>query len=262
MARPLAAHDLDALAAARPLVLLFDIDGTLAPIVAHPDDARIPDDTRRALTTLAGAPGVHVGFVTGRAVDGARRMIDVPGAWVVGNHGAESTDAEARVTLHPEVAAFVPTLRGAVGLLSAALADVPGVLIEDKGFSASVHYRRVARDRVPEVAAVVDDVIRRLGLVRRDGKEVLELRAPVPVDKGTAVRSLAARLGGDGPGAMTLFAGDDVTDEDAFAALNAMRPDAMTIRVGALNEPTAARYAVGDPAELAALLERLAAARR
>ena len=262
MARPLAGRELDALAGARPLVLLFDIDGTLAPIVAHPDDARIPDDTRRVLTTLAAAPGVHVGFVTGRAVAGARRMIDVPGAWVVGNHGAESSDGEGRVTVHPEVAAFVPTLRDAVGRLRAALADVPGVLIEDKAFGAAVHYRGVARDRVPDVTAAVDDVARRLGLVRRDGKEVAELRAPVAVDKGTAVRGLAARFGGDGPGAITLFAGDDVTDEDAFVTLNAMRPDAMTIRVGAPNEPTAARYAVDDPTALAALLERLAAARR
>ena len=257
MARPLADADLDRLARARPLVLLFDIDGTLAPIVAHPDDARIPDDTRRILTTLAAAPGVHVGFVTGRSVASAREMIDVPGASVSGNHGAESSDGAGRVTAHPDVAAFVPALREAMDRLRPALAHVPGVLIEDKTLSASVHYRQVARDRVPEVTAIVDDVAGRLGLVRRNGKEVLELRAPVAVDKGTAVRALAARLGAGDPDAITLFAGDDVTDEDAFVTLRKDVGRSCTIRVGEPDVPTAARFVVPDPAALRDALARI-----
>jgi trehalose 6-phosphate phosphatase len=258
MARPLADADLDPLVRARPLVLLFDIDGTLAPIVAHPDEARIPDDTQRILTTLAAAPDVHVGFVTGRSAASARRIVDVPGAWVIGNHGAESADGQGTVTVHPEVAAFVPALRGAVGELTDALVGVPGVLIEDKALSLSIHYRNVARDRVAEVTALVDDVARRRGLVRRDGKEVLELRAPVAVDKGTAIRALAARLGAASPDAITLFAGDDVTDEDAFVALRDHAAGACTIRVGEPDAPTAARFVVPHPAALRDVLAWIA----
>jgi len=262
MARPLDDGDLAALARAQPLLLLFDIDGTLAPIVAHPDDARVPADTAVTLETLARMPGVRVAFVTGRAVADARRLIDLPGAWLVGNHGAETRDADGDVVVHVEVAAYAAALRAAVDRLRVALADVPDAAVEDKALSVTVHYRRVARERVPEVAAAVDRVADELGLARRSGKEVLELRAPVAVDKGTAVRALIERLGGREPDAAVVFAGDDVTDEDAFVALNALRPDAMTIRVGALSEPTAARYVVNDPAALAALLERLWAARR
>jgi trehalose 6-phosphate phosphatase len=96
------------------------------------------------------------------------------------------------------------------------------------------------------------------GLTVRDGKQVIEVRPPVPVDKGTAVVGLVRRLGVGSPGASVLFAGDDLTDEDAFRALRAAVPGAVTVRVGDEDgRPSAAEYGVDDPVALAALLAEM-----
>ena len=179
--------------------ILLDVDGTLAPIVDRPEDAGVPEETRDVLRALLGRYGL-VAAVTGRAGIVGRNLIGVDGVTVVGNHGLEL--AESSQEWVERLAEF----RGSV--------DWP---VEDKGLSLSYHYR-TAED--PDAArAELERVAERAtaqGLRARFGRMVLELMPPLDAHKGTAVRLLLARAGLS----RALFAGDDTTDLDAFAALD------------------------------------------
>jgi trehalose 6-phosphate phosphatase len=180
--------------------LVLDVDGVLAPIVARPELAAVPEETRTELRRLA-ASYLLVACVSGRAGDDARRLVGVDGVELVGNHGLELDPRAAE--LAEEVARF---------------RDEIGLPVEDKGLSLSYHYRE-AEDEAAAVRALEDvaERARAAGLDPRWGRKVLEVRPPVEANKGTAVRALlehsGARLG--------LYAGDDTTDLDAFAGLTA-----------------------------------------
>ncbi len=252
--------------AGTPLVVLLDVDGTLAPIAPRPSDAVVPAPTRMALAALADAPGVIVGVVSGRSAEDARRLVAVDRAWVVGNHGAEVIAPDGEIAVERDVARFEEAVGEATDALAAALVGRRGVIIENKRWTVTVHYRGAEADRVPqaELHEMVARVAATYGLVVSEGKKVMELRPPVPVDKGTAVLALAERVGGVGSDASVLFAGDDVTDEDAFRTLRARLPRAVTVHVdggGEGTHETAAEFVVSNPMEMGSLLAWLAAAR-
>ena len=221
--------------------LVLDVDGTLAPIVARPELARVPAATRAQLERLADRYAL-VACVSGRAGEDARRLVGVEAIVYVGNHGLE-LDPRAQ-----ELAAAIARFRDRVGLP-----------VEDKGLSLSYHYREArdeaaARRRLEEVA----DRAEAEGLDARWGRKVLEVRPPVKADKGTAVRTLLERSGAE----RGLYAGDDTTDLDAFAGLVAAGLEhAVRVAVASDEGPAALREAadlvVAGPEELARLLELL-----
>jgi trehalose 6-phosphate phosphatase len=178
--------------------ILLDVDGTLAPIVERPEDALVPEATREVLRGLVGRYGL-VGAVTGREGIVGRGLVGVEGFSVVGNHGLE---------LAPEAEEWRARLKK-----FSSTVDWP---VEDKGLSLSFHYRTAddpdrARAELERVAARA----RHEGFRARFGRMVLELVPPIEASKGTAVRELVARAGLT----RALFAGDDTTDLDAFAAI-------------------------------------------
>jgi trehalose 6-phosphate phosphatase len=221
--------------------LVFDVDGVLAPIVARPELAAVPAATKAALRQLA-PRYLLVACVSGRAGEDARRLVGVEGIEVVGNHGLE-LDPRAE-----ELAATIARFR-----------DVVGLPVEDKRLSLSYHFREAADEtaataRLEEVA----EQARAAGLDPRWGRKVLEIRPPVPADKGTAVRALLERS----KAARALYAGDDTTDLDAFAGLaDAGLEHAVRIAVASEEGPAELREAadlvVESPDELARLLEAL-----
>ena len=204
--------DLAARLVGNPLLLLLDIDGTLTPIAATPAAAVVSEHARRSLDELTHASGVHVGIVTGRSVDDARRLVGVSGAWYVGNHGLEVAPPGEDPAVSEEVAAFRHPVQVAAARLAQLVRGVPGAILENKRWSLSVHYRLAERDALPELGHRVRKIARELELDVTGGKEVLELRPPVRINKGTAALDLAARLGALDHGASILCAGDDETD--------------------------------------------------
>jgi trehalose-phosphatase len=259
------AEGLAALAAtmrARPL-LAFDFDGTLAPIVARPERAAVPAATRRVLEALVRRPRTHVAVVSGRAAADAARVAGVPRVWVIGNHGAERIDPGGRVAVDPLVASFADAVAAAARELAPAVARTDGAELEDKRWTLTVHYRRVADEAlVGALRAAAAGASRAHGLALREGKKVFELRPPVRVDKGVASLRLASELGALAPAASLLYAGDDATDEDAFRALRDADPRALTVRVASrvgvdAPTPTAAEFTVPDLPALRALLEQV-----
>lgn len=207
----------------RPLLFL-DYDGTLAPIVDDPAAAHPHADVPDLLAALVEAHPVVV--VTGRDLAAlGRLLVDGSGAPVavraVGLHGVE----EGRPGTVERRAG--EEHQAALDRLRAAVPDEEGIRVEDKGAAFAVHYRHASDERAAREAleAWAADAPETLATIW--GKAVVELR-PADVSKGTAVAAIAA----EHPDRTPVYLGDDVTDEDAFLALQALRQPAVTVKVG------------------------------
>jgi trehalose 6-phosphate phosphatase len=227
-------------AAARPDALLaFDFDGTLAPIVARPDAARMRPRTRRLLAALAEVRPCAV--LSGRArADLLGRVAGVPLRFAVGNHGAEWGE--------PREAAARGRLARAAAALRERLAGARGVWVEDKGLSLAVHYR-AAPDRAAAARAIARAVREVAGVRAFGGKAVLNVLPAGAPDKGTALLRMMRRA----RTASAIYVGDDTTDEDAFRAAAGR---GLGIRVGR-RRGSAARLTLEDQRAVDALLEAL-----
>jgi trehalose-phosphatase len=247
-----------------PLVVLLDVDGTLAPIAPTPEAAEVPAETRRTVAALAARPAVHVALVSGRSAADARRMVAVDAAWAIGNHGIETIAPGGEVSIDERAAPWRERLANAARALAGQLATIPGVFVEDKTWTLSIHYRNADPAVVPRVREAVRAAAAASGLRATEGKMVLELRPPLAVDKGTASVAFVRRVA-PGQGAGVIYIGDDRTDEDAFGALRREVPDAVTVRVAGGNDDahrtTSAEVLVADVDAVRAILERLVALR-
>lgn len=238
--------------AGEPVLVALDLDGTLAPLRDDPAAVRVPAAAGAALDRLAAA-GVPLALVSGRGLRDLVRVARVPaGTRLVGSHGGEAG------AMGPDGPVLEPTVLSDVAAatlahLTAHLAAVVGPgpsRLERKPLSVVVHTRGVAAEEAGRVAAAARAAGAAAGVDVLAGHDVVEL-VVVPTTKGAALDRLRTALGvaaGD-----LLFAGDDVTDERAFAVLD---PADVTVRVGP--GATAARFRVADPAAVAATLTALA----
>jgi trehalose-phosphatase len=219
--------------------LFLDIDGVLAPIVPRPEDARVPDETRAELRRLAGRYRL-VACVTGRASGVARAIVGVSELTYVGEHGLE-LDVRAQ-EWGPRVHAF------------AAESPWPA---ERKAHSVAFHFRTAAdHDQARATLETVEAAALKQGFRTRWGRMVLEVLPPVDASKGTAVRTLLTETGLQ----RALYAGDDTTDLDGFAALDGLDL-AVRVAVASAESPSElarrADLVVPDPAAFLELLQRL-----
>lgn len=246
--------------ATEPAGLLTDFDGTLSPIVPDPTSARLVEGAPAALSRLAERLAV-VAVVTGRAPLDARRMTGVPGLLIAGNHGTEWLEPGSdEPVASPEAAAA----RAGVREVLTRLPELPGVTVEDKGSTASVHFRNSPDpdSALPAILAALGDV-EPLGLRIGHGRQIVELRAIGLGDKGTATRAIVERFGLRG----VVVMGDDVTDLDMFAAIDELRAAGrlrgMIVGVGGRDHEVpnevvdASDVVLPGPAEAAAFLDNL-----
>lgn len=209
--------------------LFCDFDGTLAPIAARPEDARLLEGVRPVIEELRGRARL-VAFVSGRGLADLERLVDIPGCAYAGNHGMELHRVGERPQLADGVTDHLPAIRAFVAAWPQERLAAADLRMEAKGATVSVHARG-ARD--PEaarllLAQIASDALDR-GLVPTAGREVLEVRPPVAVDKGTAVRALLR----DSGARAAMYIGDDRTDADAWRAMRALRTDgALDVAVG------------------------------
>lgn len=227
------------LASSRSL-LAFDYDGTLAPIVDDPSAAQMRDETNEWLERLCEVYPVAV--ISGRSRDDVgSRLGSARVQWVVGNHGLEPGGALAHhaAEVRRVIPALVRALRGAAG-----------VVVEDKRYSITVHYRG-ADDKRAARAAILR-AARDLGSDMRviPGKQVISLVPAEGRTKGDALEEARAHFGAT----MALYVGDDVTDEDVFALDQPGR--LLGVRVGR-SRRSRAEYFLDDQGEIDALLARL-----
>lgn len=249
---------LDAFAARPQVLVALDFDGVLAPIVLDPDAARPLPRGRDAVHALAALPGVHVALVSGRTLADLRRLADPPpGASLVGSHGAQVADEAGRDA--GAAAGLDEATLDLLARVSEGLQDIAerydGAYVESKPAGAVFHTRRMTDRAAVDAAAgeAASGPGSFEGVRRTLGKEVVDLSV-VDVDKGVALQRLRESMGD----VAVLYAGDDVTDEHAFAVLDDDVGD-VTVKVG--DGATAARHRVADPEGVAHLLGHLLAAR-
>lgn len=239
------------LADAGGLLVGVDFDGTLAPIVDDPDDPEIGRAHRRALARLAARPAATAAVVSGRALGDLIDRVGLDGIVYAGNHGLElRRDGETFV--HPAASDRTPAMARVRDRIADRVADVPGCVVEDKGLTLTVHFRRTPDRRREEVRDAVEaGVAQEEDLRIEPGREILEVRPDVDWDKGAAVEFLAAEAPDDW---RTVYLGDDATDEDAFRAVG---DDGIGVLVGAERE-TDATYRLESHAAVAPFLDWLA----
>jgi trehalose 6-phosphate phosphatase len=246
--------------------VLLDIDGTLAPIVRHADDAHVPEPTRLPLIAIAKRYGL-VACVSGRRATTARRIVSLGSITYVGNHGAEILrGGQTTAEVEPAVAEWARRVQAfAVGELRGEELHRLRVRGEDKDVIFGFHWRgapdeEAAEEAVREVAARAEAQ----GFATHWGRKILEVRPPVALNKGLGVGHLLAEADVD----VALYAGDDRTDIDAFDALRAAVAkgdlrEAVCIGVASDETPReleeAADILVDGPLGVRGVLETLAA---
>lgn len=199
-----------------------DIDGTLAPIVQRPDEAHVPEKTSRLLGSL-GRRYALVACVSGRSAAEGRRLVGVGSIVYVGSHGAELLSAgESHAEVLPAFASWRDPVRRFCTKQDTKELRLLRIRLEDKGPIMAFHWRgapdeEAARRRLEGIAREAEAA----GLDTHWGRKVLEIRPPVRVDKGQAIAELVRRTGVRA----AVFGGDDVTDLDGFAALDALVAD-------------------------------------
>ena len=194
--------------------LVLDFDGTLAPIVEDPAAARMSDGLHETLAALVrGLASVAV--VSGRPAVFLGQHAAVPGVRLLGVYGTEEWRNGAAVP-DEETQRWQPMLDTARDRIAAALEGHPGLLLEDKGLAVALHWRNAPNREAAGayVARLLADIAVETGLAQEPGKFVLELRPPVALDKGSAVRSILK----DPTVRTVVYAGDDKGDLAAFTA--------------------------------------------
>lgn len=236
----------------RTLLVALDFDGVLAPLVDVPSTSRATSRSVDALHRLAGAERVRLAVVSGRPLAGLADVVEVPdGTLLVGSHGAEHGAWRAGRLVAAERPELDPARSGllaAVGAELAAAAQGSTARVEIKPAAVVLHTRRATPQDTARLTDVALELGERDGVTALRGHDVVELSV-LEVTKGDAVRRLRAQTGAD----RVLVAGDDVTDEHAFAVLE---PGDVAVKVG--SAPSAALHRVADPDALADLLQRLA----
>lgn len=224
----------------------LDVDGTLIDIAESPDAVQVDQVLLDLIDRLSHATGGAVALVSGRSISDLQSLIGTLHVPLAGQHGLERRDACGRLWMH----AAPPATKCAIKeTLAPVLKRHPGLLLEDKGLTLALHYRKA-----PQLATYAQRLLSRLvsaadgGLELQHGKCVVEIK-PAGRDKGGAVAEYLA----EEPfrSRRPVFIGDDLNDEHGFAEVN--RLNGISIKVG--KGPSCARYRVADVAEVRQWLE-------
>jgi len=251
--------------AASHVLFLSDYDGTLTPIVGRPDQAVLLPDTREKLRALAEKPAFSVGIISGRSLAELKSMVGIGGIYYGGNHGLEIEGPGLNYT-NPAAEAAGEMVRELTRQLFDGLGGIEGVIIEDKGLSLSLHYRLVGKEMEWQVADIFHQITAPWlndGKIRiTSGKKVWEVKPPIDWHKGKAVEVIVREIK-DLPGLeqlLTIYLGDDTTDEDAFKVVR--RPQGWSVFVGGESPESNADYFLVTTAEVEEFLYRLPGLKR
>jgi trehalose 6-phosphate phosphatase len=220
-----------------PLGLLFDIDGTLSPIAPTPDEARLYPGATELLHNAQ--KYAHVGIITGRAVIDGARLVNVNGLTYIGTHGLEWYDSDQigqpRVELIPQALPYTGPGKAVLDVAERELANLPGIIVERKSVGGTIHYRLTpdpeqARKRI---LATLETPVQQAHMKIGEGKCVIEVLAPLTVNKGQALRRFVEQFRLRG----IIFAGDDRTDLDAVLEVRRLRQEGLVAHAIVVQHP-------------------------
>ncbi|MEX1013518.1 MAG: trehalose-phosphatase [Waddliaceae bacterium] len=230
----------------------LDYDGTLTPIVAHADQAVLSDKMKRALIDLK--KHFVVAVISGRDLGDVKKRVGIEGIFYAGSHGFDIEGPSKRYE-NREVEQFIDSLNQAEKELKEHLKEIDGAWVERKKYSLAVHFRQVESSKEKEVERVLDQVHAQFPDLRKTfGKKVFELQPNFPWDKGKALDWLVKALEIDEKAIIPVYLGDDVTDEDAFAALE---DRGIGIAVHDESKATLASYVLKSPDEVMRFLQKV-----
>ncbi|XP_014255923.1 alpha,alpha-trehalose-phosphate synthase [UDP-forming] [Cimex lectularius] len=213
----------------KKLALLLDYDGTLAPISPHPDLAILPEPTKQLLQKLANHPDIHISIISGRKIDNLKMMVGIENITYAGSHGLDIIHPDGTKFTHPMPAEYENKAKSLLKHLQDQVCK-DGAWVENKGVYLTFHYRNTPIDAQPELLSKAQDLIEKEGFVVSHAHSAIEAKPPINWNKGrAAIYILRTAFGLDWSERISIiFAGDDVTDEDAIQVLKGM---AYTFRV-------------------------------
>ena len=222
------------------ILLFLDYDGTLVPIKKAPGLTRLHPRRRRFLERLSEKALVCI--VSGRSLAEIQRLVAIEGVGYIGNHGLEISYGH-KLWIHPEAKKFEPVLRKTLKRIRERTQDLPGVIVEDKVLTGSIHYRQLSPAFWKPLKKIVRTEVgsRRQVLKLTEGKRVFEIRPNIHWDKGQGVLMLIDWLDSRET-TLRIYIGDDHTDEDVFRTFG---KDDIAILVGR-RKASRARYRLGD----------------
>ncbi len=237
----------------RPMMGFIDFDGTLSSITPDPRAATLVDGAAEALARMAELCPVAV--LSERDLDDLRERVGVAGIWYAGSHGFELMAPDGTYHRNEAAADAIPVIERTAAQLHAALAHVPGILLEHKRFAVAAHYRDVPAECVAEVIASTRRLAQWEGLRVISGRKRIELRPDIEGDTGTTLSWIREKIGGSGE-VLPVFIGDDLTDEAGF---DAVRLDGIGIAVrhGEHGDRrSAANFSLESPDEVCEFIRR------
>ena len=236
----------------KEIVLFFDYDGTITPIVSHPKDANLSEAMRNTLIKLSNQCTLAV--ISGRGLNDIKSRVGIKGIYYSGSHGYEIEGPSVKMEYQPALE-FVKTFDELEVELNNRLASVEGSLVERKKFSIALHYRNVSKSEVDLVEKAADEAVIKYPKIRKSyGKKVYELQPDLEWDKGKALEWLLEALHIEKRGSKIFYLGDDITDEDAFSAIKTY---GIGILVGSQARNTGAQYKLKDTEQTLRFLEIL-----
>ncbi|XP_058126088.1 uncharacterized protein LOC131287999 [Anopheles ziemanni] len=211
------------------LALLLDYDGTLAPIAPHPDLATLPPETKNVLQRLSNHSDVYVAIISGRNVENVKQMVGIEGITYAGNHGLEILHPDGSKFVHPMPIEYEDKVSGLLKSLQDSVCG-DGAWVENKGPLLTYHYRETPAELRPALVEKARKLIIQFGFRAAEAHCAIEAKPPVQWNKGRAsIYILRTAFGVDWSERIKIiYAGDDMTDEDAMMALKGM---AATFRV-------------------------------
>lgn len=224
--------------------LFLDFDGTLVPLQQEPTGAWLGASMRETLSRIAAIKRITTTIISGRSVPDLLLRIGVEGLIYAGNHGLDICGRQLRFT-EPAAAQQREDLKRFSDRLAASLSTIAGTLVEHKGLTITVHYRRAAIRDIAGIESTVRAMVApaAASMVVRTGKCAFEILPRTDWNKGAAALWINRKL--DRGNVLSIYLGDDTTDEDAFRALS----DGITVKIGD-STATSARYCLADPSEV------------
>ncbi|HOI81451.1 MAG: trehalose-phosphatase [Thermovirgaceae bacterium] len=202
----------------KTLFTALDFDGTLAPLNNDPEAVEISAEMKKRVKNLA--LRCHVAIMTGRDLDDIRERVGLEELFYSGSHGFEIAGPRESGLFFEAGKEFLPVLNKAEELLPGIIGDIPGVLIQRKRFSISIHYRMVERERIRELIEKAGRAVKSIGgLVARNDKKALEILPGMTWNKGSALLWILEAAGMTDQDSFAISMGDDVTDEDMHKAV-------------------------------------------
>lgn len=242
------------------VLLLFDYDGTLTPIVEMPELAVLSEGTKQLLKALSHNRHFLVGVVSGRGLSDIQGKVRVNGIFYVGNHGFEIKGRGINY-VHPINDEIKSIMSNISQMLNNSLSEIKGVIVENKGFTVSIHYRLAKKKEIDKVKGILQQVVKAAHLSDKlkitHGKKVYEVKPDVHWHKGMAAKLIIEKYGSKGrkDALLPVYLGDDQTDEDAFKVIE--NYDGVSVYVGGVNPQSMARYYLKSCKEINKFMKEL-----